>query len=538
MTVTAEAPTTARKFAPGASFFREALNPLLATDVYKIGHRNMYGLASDTYEQGVNDGTKGITKIYSNMTARGSRVDGVRETVHWGLQFFLQDYCIDSFRPFFAADVDDVCEEYERRITQVIGPNNVGSEHIRALHALGYLPLRFCSVPEGTLVPVGVPSFTVENTIDEFFWLTNYIETVLSASVWQASTSATTAWHLRQMLNRKAQHTGTPIEFVDWQGHDFSYRGMAGTDAATASSAGHLLSFKGSDTLPVLDWVDYFYPGSPEDEVILGSVPATEHSVMCTGIAKIGEQEMISRLLDLHNKGKISIVCDSFDLFKVLDTYLVALRDKILNRAEGDTVVIRPDSGDPVKILCGDPDAEPGSTAYKGVIESLWETFGGTVNAKNFKVLNSRIGAIYGDGIYYERADEITEKLAAKGFASGNVVFGIGSYTYTHVTRDTYMSAIKCTAAVVDNDQVDVLKDPITDDGTKKSATGRLAVGQMMSGKIYLIEKATPEQEARSLLQPVWENGKFLKFQSFHNVRETLKRSTGIRQRMLARDQH
>lgn len=533
MTTIAEARASTRK--NGASFFREALNPMIQTDCYKIGHRKMYGLASDSYEHGVNDGTKGITRVYANYTNRGSRVEGVREVVHWGLQYFLQDYCIDSFKPFFAADVEDVCEEYERRVTQVIGPNNVGSEHIRALHALGYLPLRFCSVPEGTLVPVGVPSFTVENTIDEFFWLTNYIETVLSASIWQASTSATTAWHLRQMLNRKARRTGVPAEAVDFQGHDFSYRGMPGTEAANASGAGHLLSFKGSDTLPVLDWVDYFYPGSPEDEVILASVPATEHSVMCTAIAKIGEQEMINRLLDEHD-GFISIVGDSFNLWKVLDTYLVNLRGKILARSETSKVVIRPDSGDPVKILCGNPDATPGSTEYKGVVESLWDTFGGTENAKGFKVLNPRIGAIYGDSITYERANEIADLLAAKGFASSAVVFGIGSYTYQYSTRDTYKSAIKCTYSEVDGEGVNVLKDPITDDGTKKSATGRLAVLSKMNGEMYLVQKATPEQEAKSLLQPVWENGEFIRFQSFHDVRETLKRSTGIRQRRLSKD--
>lgn len=523
MTAIAEAPITARKFAHGSSFFRSALNPLLATDCYKIGHMALY--------------PAGTERILSAYTNRGSRVEGIDGVVHFGLQAFLVEYAMNGFAAFFASDVDDVCAEYERRITQVIGKNKIGSDHIRALHALGYLPLRFCAVPEGTIVPLRVPSFTVENTIDEFFWLTNYIETVLSASVWQASTSATLSWHIRQMFNRNAMHTGSDIAAVDWQGHDFSFRGMPGVEAASASSAGHLLSFTGSDTLASLDWIDNFYPGSPEDEIILGSIPATEHSVMCAGTAYESEFAAFERVLDVHDEGNVAIVADTYNLWIAITEFLPKLRDRIMAR-EGGKVVIRPDSGDPADIICGNPNAEPGTPEFKGAMELLWEVFGGTTNSKNFKVLDSHIGLIYGDSIYYERAEEIFARLAAKGFASVNIVFGLGSYFYQYRTRDTFASAVKAVWSQTNGKGYDLIKDPITDDGTKKSATGRLAVGQMMSGKIYLIEKATPEQEARSLLQPIWENGEFLKFQSFHDVRETLKRSTGIRQRMLSRDQH
>jgi nicotinamide phosphoribosyltransferase len=531
MTAIAEAkaiiPT--RKFAPGASFFRQALNPLFATDAYKLDHRRQFRLSLDAEKGEV------FERVYVNWTCRKSRIDGVDVSVHFGLQAFLLDFATDSFRSFFEADVDEVCAAFEHRVAMVVGPNEIGSDHIRALHAKGYLPLRFCAVPEGTLVPIGVPSFTVENTEDDFFWLPGFFEAPLSAAIWQASTTATLAWHMRQMLERAAMRTGTDLSFVDWQAHDFSFRGMPGLDAASASGAGHLLSFTGSDSMIAMDWIDYFYPGSPEDEVILGSIPATEHSVMCTGIAKLGEQEIMRRLVsDLYKSGPASIVSDSFDLFKVIDVYLPALKD-LIEKREGK-IVIRPDSGDPVKILCGDPDAKVGSSAYKGVIESLWDLFGGTFNSKNCKELSTKIGTIYGDGIYYERAEEIIAQLGAKGFASGTVVFGCGSWWYQMRTRDSLGSAVKMTYGRISGVGFNVLKDPITDDGTKKSATGRLAVLKKRNGELYQVQQATPEQEAQSLLQPVWENGEFIRFQPFSDVRGTLRRSTADRRRRMTKD--
>jgi nicotinamide phosphoribosyltransferase len=528
MTATVEARKIPnRKFAPGASFFRQALNPLFAIDLYKADHRRQYLLSGN------------VTNVYSNWTCRKSRIDGVDCSVHFGLQSWLIEYS-DGMRGFFEADVDEVCAEYERRMTLAVGPNEIGSDHIRALHNLGYLPLRFCAVPEGTLVPIGVPSFTIENTIDEFFWLTNYIESALSAAIWQATTSATKSWHLRQMLNRAAQRTGTPIDFVDWQAHDFSFRGMPGLEAASASSAGHLLSFKGSDTLLAADWIDYYYPGSPDDEVILGSIPATEHSVMCTGIAKMGEQAVFSGLLDLYKTGNFSAVADSFNLWTVIDQFMPELKDKIEAREDGK-IVLRPDSGDPVKIICGNPDAKPGTTEYKGVVEALYDIFSGTTNFKNYKELNVNVGVIYGDGITHERAEQITDLLASKGFASGNIVLGTGSFFFQGgmvggTTRDSLGIAVKATSAVVDFEQINILKDPITDDGTKKSATGRLAVLKKRNGELYQVQKATPEQEAQSLLQPVWENGEFIRFQPFSDVRGTLRRSTADRRRRMTKD--
>jgi len=257
--------------------------------------------------------------------------------------------------------------------------------------------------------------------------------------------------------------------------------------------------------------------------LIGGSVAATEHSVMCAG-GRDGEFTTYSRLLDLYPGGILSVVSDTWDLWNILTVTIPRLKEKILAR-EGK-LVIRPDSGDPVKIVCGDYDADPGSPAAKGVVQLLWETFGGTVNERGFKTLDSHIGVIYGDSISYERAKGIQDGLAAKGFASDNMVFGVGSYNYQHVTRDTFGFAMKATWVQINGEGIDIYKTPATDDGVKNSAKGRLAVlrpahgsAQTPTNAMVLVNQATPKQEAASLLREVWRDGKFTVWEDFETIR-------------------
>lgn len=486
---------------------------LFLTDAYKLDHRRQY--------------PEGTEYVYANFTNRGSRIEGVNHVVHFGLQAFLRSVLMDGFKTFFEADEDEVAFDYEQKVTALLGPNDVGSDHIRELHRLGYLPLRFCAVPEGTPVPLRVPSFTVENTDPKFFWVTNYIETVMSSEIWGPSTSATTAWALRRLFDQAAEETSSIPEFVDFQGHDFSFRGMSSSASAASSGAGHLVSFAGTDSLVSIDWVEYYYSG--ENGFIGGSVPATEHSVMCAG-GQEDEIETFRRLLQLYPTGILSIVSDTWDYWRVLTEILPALKDEIM--ARDGKVVIRPDSGDPVEIITGTVPATGllpnGTPEQKGSIEVLWDLFGGITNSKGFRELDPHIGLIYGDSITYARAGEIINRLKSKGFASTNWVAGVGSFTYQYVTRDTFMSAVKATWAQIKGIAHNLQKQPKTDNGIKKSATGRLAVLSGMDGKLYCAETATPEQEAQSLLQPIWENGKFINEQSFAHVRQTLKRWTEI----------
>jgi nicotinamide phosphoribosyltransferase len=492
------------------------VNPLLLIDGYKLDHRRQY--------------PAGTTRVYSNWTPRSSRVEGVDRVVFFGLQYFLQKYLCEEMESWFKRPTQDVCDEYKTLVDRYLGPNAIGTDHVRALHRLGHVPLEFRALPEGTRCPLRVPMLTVENTHDDFAWLVNYVETLMSNVLWLPCTSATSAHRLRAMLDEAARLTGGDPDFVPWQGHDFSMRGMAGVEAAQLSGAAHLLSFTGTDTLPALPFVDEYYGGQPHyiegNGLVGGSVPATEHSVMSAG-GEEGERETFERLLSLYPTGIVSVVSDTWDLWSVLTETLPSLKAKIM--ARDGKLVIRPDSGDPVKILCGDDYAAvTGQTvsagpAIKGVVQLLWDVFGGTRTSTGHRQLDSHVGVIYGDAITYERAREIVERLGAAGFASTNVVFGVGSYTYQHVTRDTFGFAMKATWAMVGGESRDLYKKPATDDGTKHSARGRLAVLKSPeSGKLVLCDQL-PADSSHSLLKPVWRDGCFLRTQTFANVRETLR---------------
>jgi nicotinamide phosphoribosyltransferase len=477
------------------------MNPITLIDGYKLDHRRQY--PADT------------RRVYSNWTPRSSRVAGQDQVVFFGLQAFIDEYLVERLeREFFRMSEGEVCEKYVSRVNSYLGPNQIGCEHIRALHKLGHLPLEIRALPEGTLCPLRVPMLTVENTHDDFAWLVNYYETLISSVLWMPCTSATTAYRLRLLLNDAAKRTGGDPAFVPWQGHDFSMRGMAGPEAACLSGAGHLLSFTGTDTIPAIEFIEQHYPGN--NGLIGASVAATEHSVMSAGGERT-EEDTFGHILDLYPGGIISIVSDTWDLWNVVTRILPSIKKRIVSR--DGKVVIRPDSGDPVKIVCGDVAKE--GPARKGVVEILWDTFGGTTTATGHKQLDPHIGVIYGDAITYDRAKAICDGLAAKGFASTNMVFGVGSYSYQYVTRDTYGFAMKATWANVGGTGRDLFKKPATDDGTKFSATGRLAVTNG-DGRLRVIERASRAEEAASMLRPVWRDGEFVRRSSFAEIRRRL----------------
>jgi len=387
--------------------------------------------------------------------------------------------------------------------------------------------------------------------------------------------------------------------FVNFQGHDFSFRGMQSPESAISSGMGFLTSFMGTDTLPTLQAVKHWYG----DENVGFSVPATEHSVMCAH-GKEGEIETLKYLMNQYPKGILSVVSDTWDLWKLITEYLPQLKKEIL--ARDGKLVIRPDSGDPVDIICGlngiisfntdefwdnyserknfdfqynneyykfdgeylselfeeygeevndstrdmkglieheiisKLEKQPSLSESKGVIELLWDLFGGTINKQGYKVLDSHIGAIYGDSINMERATQICERLKDKGFASTNIVFGVGSFTYQYNTRDTFGFAMKATYGEITHDTCDCLanstcgecgiepreifKDPITDDGTKKSKKGllRVAYESHKSNKIIVLDQQNWEQEKHGLLTTVFKNGKLVKETTLEEIRERL----------------
>lgn len=528
------------------------------TDGYKLDHRRQY--------------PQGTEFVYSNWTPRSNSYFPEAEDgcVVFGIQYFIKEYLIKRFNEdFFNLDEDVAVKTFERRINTFLGENEVGTEHIRALHQLGYLPIRIKALPEGDLCPIGVPMLTIINTDPRFFWLTNFLETMMSMCLWLPMTSATTARIYRKELERHARKTMFPKDIeLGFNCHDFSMRGMAGLEAAITSGIGHLTSFIGSETIPAVAACEEYYNADAEKELISATVPATEHSVMCAGGIE-DEFGTFKRLLtELYPKGFVSIVSDTWDFWQVITDFIPRLKNEIL--ARDGRFVVRPDSGTPEDIICGITEGvfEVNGNLYhikdyrklitgdgyktqenlanlrcditnnpdkykdciiteaqrKGAYECLWDIFGGTYTENGYKVLDTHIGMIYGDSITIERQREIYRRLEAKGFAATNLVLGIGSYTYQYRTRDSLGFAMKATWCRVNGKHKPIFKSPKTDNGMKKSLKGLLSVVKE-NGKYKVYDNVSPEEEYQSCLEVVFEDGKMVRDWSLNEVRENVRQT-------------
>jgi len=489
------------------------MNPLLLSDGYKTGHHLMY--------------PKGTTLVYSNFTPRSNKhaPKGCDKVVSFGQQMVMMQIHEAFEKEFFSRPKDEVIGEMKKELSLYLN-TDYDVSHFERLHDLGYLPIHVKIIPEGSMVGIKIPVLTIYNTHPDFFWVTNYLETIISNLLWKPMTSATIANQYRKVLTKWQEKTDKEKAwFIDWQAHDFSMRGLDSVEACVSSGLGHAISFSGSDSLPVIHGARKFYGA---EGMVVGSVNATEHSVMCSG-GKEDEVETFNRLLETFPTGILSVVSDTWDLWKVCTYHVSVLKDKIMSR--DGKLVIRPDSGNPADIVCGYNTAEileyhdydVNHPSYKGVVELLWDVFGGEVNDQGYKVLDSHIGVVYGDSITLERAEEICKRLASKGFASTNIVFGVGSFTYQYNTRDTFGFAMKATYVEVNGEGREIFKNPITDDGTKKSATGLLHVTKHNENDYVLVDKVSWETEANGELQTLYKDGQFTKLVTFDEIRKRLK---------------
>lgn len=580
-------------------------------DVYKLNHAAMYALGTDF--------------LYSNLTPRsdkhfkgGAGFD--HKMVVFGTQGSIMEIVEDWNDSFFSQPKEKVIRRYTRRLNSVLGNGVVSPARMAALHDIGYLPLEIKTIDEGARIGMKIPMLTIKNTLPEFFWLVNYLETALSAQIWQMTTNATIAYEYKRILVAAALRTGAAVENVLFQGHDFSLRGMPGYVAGARSGSGHLASFSGTDSLGSIDYIeDYYGEGLDLDAYfIAGSIPATEHAVSSSNILTRlvrFEEELIenprlmaeaSFMMDYITRqnpsGFCSYVADTYDYWGVLTKVLTmpSVKERIM--ARDGRLVIRPDSGDPVDIICGtaggevydtledaiedvndqhyteaheacegshcmgmdeyetfvyikgegkyytlkttfsynrhdktyyyiDNYGDDGETTaeevnptaeMKGSIQLLWEIFGGTVNEAGFKELDSHIGLIYGDSITLDRANHITRRLEKMGFASTNVVFGIGSYTYQCNTRDTFGTAMKATATAVEGEFFEIYKDPATGNKLKQSAKGLLHVGINDEGEFFLLDQVSAEKEAQGELKIRFKDGQFFNVENIDIIRKRL----------------
>ena len=523
---------------------KKLLNPLFATDSYKHSHHAF-----------VPDGT---SLLYSHLTPRGNKrflnnyPDHDDKIVVYGIRYLIEELQYRWKKGFF----DRKWKKIEKESLQVLGHHLGFTEtdlvKFKKLHELGYLPLQIKAIKEGSLVNTGVPILTVVNTLPEYFWLTNFIESYILNTLCPAMTAATIT---REFAKLRDQYFDMTVEDQTYKGfhlHNFSYRGCHGHEVAGLIGSAHNLFTLGTDTLYGIAIAQEYY-GAGE---VAYSVNAGEHSVVTLGINYYDNEDKLngeylnlrSLLTEKYPTGILSYIADSYDFWRVIDTILPNLKKEIMTR-EGK-LVIRPDTGDAVINLCGyrvietpevysiekaieyaalnnaevvktdgrfyliEPQINTPTTHKEiseaealGLVETLWNTFGGTTNTKGYRQLDSHIGIIYGDGLSYHKVKLIYQLLSAKGFAVDNVILAQGAYTMSTLNdRDQFNVAIKASAAIVNGDIVPVFKDPATDHG-KKSVKGFLKVTKDEKGKFTVHEDVTEEEELTGELEVVLYDG-------------------------------
>ncbi|MHB8123889.1 MAG: nicotinate phosphoribosyltransferase [Desulfuromonadaceae bacterium] len=453
---------------------------ILNTDSYKVSMFKQY--------------PPGTTGVYSYIESRGGRYD---ETVFFGLQAFIKEYLC---KPITRGDI----ELADTILTAHGEPfNREGWEYILREHG-GYLPVVIRAVPEGTVVPVKNVLATIENTDPKAFWLTTWLETALLRAIWYPTTVATQSWAIKQLIKDFLEKTGDPST-VNFKLHDFGARGVSSLESAGIGGAAHLVNFMGTDTITgVLHAREYYNAG------IAGfSIPAAEHSTI-TSWGRGGEASAYENMLDQFAKpgAIVAVVSDSYDIFNAVENiWGTELRDKV--KASGGTLVIRPDSGDPV-------------TVNLRLVEILGAKFGYTVNSKGFKVLGPWVRLIQGDGLNELTIRSILGAFMAMGWSADNIAFGMGGALLQQVDRDTQKFAMKASSVCVDGTWRGIQKDPITDQG-KKSKAGRVKL--FFNGVDFVSSVSAPtgwtDNGSRwvDALEEVFRDGKLVREMNFEEIR-------------------
>lgn len=453
-------------------------NLILATDSYKHSHFLQYPPEART--------------ISAYAEARLN--DFSDDVLFLGLQPFLIDYL---GKPVTSADVDEaeaICGAHG------VPFNRAGWDAIVADHG-GYLPIEIKALPEGTIAPAGVPLLQVENTDERMPWLPTFIETALLRAIWYPTTVGTLSWKCKAIIRAGLLASSDDVAGqLPFKLHDFGARGVSSGESAALGGMAHLVNFMGTDTLEAIMAARRYYGA----EMPGFSIPAAEHSTM-TSWGRAREAAAYENMLDAFDgEGRIvAVVSDSYDLdAAVAEIWGGSLRDKVRTRM--GTLVVRPDSGDPIE------------TPLR-TVRMLWDKFGGTINARGFRVLDPHVRVIQGDGMNIGSIARLVDRMIEAGFAIDNIAFGMGGGLLQQVDRDTLRFAMKANA-MRDADGIwhDVSKTPATDP-TKGSKAGRQAVirkdGRLLAVGLDAIGSA------RNELIPVWRNGKLLVRHSFEQVR-------------------
>lgn len=457
------------------------INPILNTDSYKTSHYLQY--------------PPGATRVFSYVESRGGAYDA---TVFFGLQAILKS---EFLTPVTSAHVD----EAEALLTAHGLPfNRAGWDLLVARHA-GRLPIEIRAVAEGGVIPTHNAMMTVVNTDPDFFWLTSYVETAL-LRVWYPVTVATISWNVRQSIKAALERTADDVEGqLPFKLHDFGARGVSSEASAALGGLAHLVSFRGSDTLSAILAGRRFY-GEPMAGF---SIPAAEHSTI-TSWGREHEVDAYANMIARFGKpgATYAVVSDSYDLYAAVEhLWGRTLRQKVID--SGATLVVRPDSGDPVTVVAK-------------TLALLAERFGTTLNGKGYKVLNT-VRVIQGDGVNPESIQAILDRITADGFSAENIAFGMGGALLQKLDRDTQRFAYKASAVEVDGVWRDVFKDPVTDAG-KRSKRGLLGLTRGPDGwRTVAVDGArfAPLEGGENALVPVFRDGALLVDLTLEEVRAT-----------------
>lgn len=458
-------------------------NLLLSTDSYKHSHFLQY--------------PAGTERISSYIEARGDAM--MSPVLFFGIQAFIEKYLANPI------NYGDIREAKELITAHGLPFNEAGWTHIVEEHG-GYLPICIQSLPEGTLVPRGVPMVQVHNTDPAVPWLTSFIETALLRSIWYATNVATSSFAIKTILMHGMNATSDdPEAGLPFKLHDFGARGVSSAESAEIGGMAHLINFQGTDTLEAITAIRKFY--ADDDDYMPGfSIPASEHSTM-TAWGQDAEANAYGNMMDQFGKGLFSIVSDSYDLANAVEhIFGEELKDKI-EKLEG-RLIVRPDSGDPV--------ATP-----LAVLDILWNAFGGKVNAKGFKVLHPKVGVIQGDGMSFQTIVTLAGTMMDLGWSLDNIAFGMGGGLLQNHMRDDFSFAMKANAINYGSGWMDVQKKPATDPA-KTSKAGRQVVYKDDEGFKVMREDAYNAIEGDkpdNLLKEVWGDSGY-ETPTFESIRE------------------
>ncbi|MEO1662073.1 MAG: nicotinate phosphoribosyltransferase [Pseudomonadota bacterium] len=453
---------------------------ILSADSYKHSHYRQY--------------PPNINYISGYIEARSNSFSD--KVLFFGLQTFLKQYGSQKLT------MEDVNEAAGISAKHGVPFNRSGWEII-VDELGGYLPLEIRALEEGRVVPCSIPLLQVVNTDPRFPWLTMFVETALLRAIWYPSSVATLSWKAKKMFLSALMHTSDqPEDHIDTRLHDFGARGVSSGESAGLGGMAHLINFIGTDTMEGLCAAMEYYNATPVPGI---SIPAAEHSTI-TAWGRDRELDAYSHILDEYSgTGKVlAIVSDSYDLeLAVRDIWGDSLRSKVL--AAGGTLVVRPDSGDPVE------------TPIK-VISTLYDKFGGSINSKGYRVLNPAVRVLQGDGMSITAIASLLTRLGEEGWSAENIACGMGGGLLQNVNRDTLNFAMKANAVCeATGEWRDAQKKP-AEDLSKSSKAGRQKV--TFDGQTYKTQRIDAGSEDQGDLKTVFRNGEILKSERFEDIRE------------------